>query len=124
MLNALAHAISLMHSVKLPLCSANAHDTLRLIFTKPYLLSLTQNSFTNVVEEMSHYNERECDRIHPVDTQMEDPEANDHPLSKISTESRGFGGWSMLLPTQKLPVNNEMLKKAALASRYKMGTIV
>ena len=71
MLNALASTTGPMHStisaVKLPFRRANAHDAFRLVFSKPCLLCLTQNSFTNVVEEMAKDDERESERIHPVD---------------------------------------------------------
>jgi hypothetical protein len=88
MLNALTHAISPMHTtvttVYLPLRRANTHDALLLVFAEPCFLRLSQYSFTNVVEEMADYNECECDRIQPVDMQMEDVKSNEHSLLNVS----------------------------------------
>ena len=54
--------------------------------------------------------------------QMEDVEANNHSLQTLVKQG-GMYAIRVLL-TQKLPVNNEMLKKAALERRYKIGTMV
>jgi hypothetical protein len=127
MLDALFHAISSMNThvapVNLPLRRANAHNALCLIFAEPYFLRLPQNSFAYIVEKVPQDNERECERIHPVNMQMEDVEANNHALSNFSQTRKGYISAGVLL-TQKLPVNNEMLKKAALDRRYKIGTMV
>lgn len=53
---------------------------------------------------------------------MEDMEANNNSLLDVSLDGQAI--FPAVLPlTQKLPVNKEMLKNAALDSRYKMGTV-
>jgi hypothetical protein len=53
---------------------------------------------------------------------MENVKTNNYSLLRVSINARN--ALSDYALTQKFPVNNEMLKKAALANRYKMGTIV
>lgn len=88
MLDALFHAISSMNThvatVNLPLRRANTHDALCLVFAEPRFLRLPQNSFAYIVEKVPQDNECECERIHPVNMQMEDVEANNHALSNFS----------------------------------------
>jgi hypothetical protein len=57
-----------------------------------------------------------------MNMEVEDMKANNYSLLHVSINIRN--GLPRFCLTQKLPVNNEMLKKAALANRYKMGTIV
>ena len=74
--------------MNLPLRRANAHDAIRLIFAKPRFLRLAQNSFADVVEEMSNDDQSEGDRVEPVDVQVEDMEPNKHSLPDVSTKIR------------------------------------
>ena len=138
--NTPVHAVRSMHAphptLHLPLRRPNAHDPIRLIFAQPRLLRLAQNALADVVEEMANNNQREGNGVEPVDVQVEDVESDNYALdldvSRQSFKEVRTGPFlisrsaGILFPqlTQKLPVKSEMLKKAALASRYKMGTIV
>jgi hypothetical protein len=44
------------------------------------------------------YNKRECERIHPVNMQMEDVEANNHSLSNFSQTRRDICYWCYTYP--------------------------
>ena len=67
-----------LHLSHLPLRAPKPINALLLILPQPRFLRLSQNSLTQVINEMTNHDQDERNRIHPVYPQMEDFDTNYH----------------------------------------------
>lgn len=68
----------LLHLSQLPLCRSKAVNALLLVLAQPGLGGFSQNSLSEVVDEMSDHDECKRNGVHPVHRQMEDAQTNDN----------------------------------------------
>ena len=68
-------------------CRTDSVVAFFLVLSQPRLLRLSHDALGTVVDKMAAKDEYECDRVHPVDVQVEDVQSNDDGPEVTSQET-------------------------------------